>query len=631
MSRLFHVSVLLFSCLIFSQNKLYIESSSLNVYSESEFSIVLKLKNDGDVNSIQADLIFDNLIFDYISFEKNNSKFDDHELNLSLVDDNKIRILSYSSSNSYYPVGDYTFITLKFRSKIFTGEYNFDFNNSFSNDSNFQFNSFSVIVEEKVENITLNLTGGELTNTGLLEVYVDLNNTVDLKALEFEINFQDGFEINESSLKSFNRLNNINLEFSVFENKRAQILIYPNDNQNLIEVGNGAILSFTIGAPNLELGAYKVDLISSEFVNSSNQIEDIDYISEDIIIVQDSLIAPSVINLGKIQINDLTNFSFDIQNNSSKILTVFSLEQIPFQSTINYPFDLNSNELKKLFFQFYPDSIGDFEYQILINNNGVGKTSIVKVIGEVVAFNYITTQEQILTSTNNHLKLYVKNGVSLKGLQFDIQLPSGFETNSNDFIENNNLSNFNFEFELVEENKYRVLIYSSDGNTLSTGVNEILEIPINFSNSLASGQYPVIFSNETLVDIQNENVHLIDDSNQSVYYDKDEISASIKILDLSTNKGEEIQIQISLTLSFVAIGLDSIFNSSVPNGVSTLSICNLLTFTLITRRIKMPLIPACRGSCSTAVSSWAPRFRNLRECWQIMSVCVTASPPAVGP
>ena len=71
------------------------------------------------------------------------------------------------------------------------------------------------------------MTGGELTNTGLLEVYVDLNNTVDLKALEFEINFQDGFEINESSLKSFNRLNNINLEFSVFENKRAQILIYP--------------------------------------------------------------------------------------------------------------------------------------------------------------------------------------------------------------------------------------------------------------------------------------------------------------------------------------------------------------------------------------------------------------------
>ena len=62
MSRLFHVSVLLFSCLIFSQNKLYIESSSLNVYSESEFSIVLKLKNDGDVNSIQADIIFDNLI-----------------------------------------------------------------------------------------------------------------------------------------------------------------------------------------------------------------------------------------------------------------------------------------------------------------------------------------------------------------------------------------------------------------------------------------------------------------------------------------------------------------------------------------------------------------------------------------
>ena len=555
MSRLFHASVLLFSCLIFSQNKLYIESSSLNVYSESEFSIVLKLKNDGDVNSIQADLIFDNLIFDYISFDKNNSKFDDHELNLSLVDDNKIRILSYSSSNSYYPVGDYTFITLKFKSKIFTGEYNFDFSNSFSNDSNFQFNSFSVIVEEKVENVTLNLTGGELTNTGLLEVYVDLNNTVDLKALEFEINFQDGFEINESSLKSFNRLNNINLEFSVFENKRAQILIYPNDNQNLIEVGNGAILSFTIGAPNLELGAYKVDLISSEFVNSSNQIEDIDFISEDIIIVQDSLITPSVINLGKIQINDLTNFSFDIQNNSSKILTVFSLELIPFQSTINYPFDLNSNELKKLFFQFYPDSIGDFEYQILINNNGVGKTSIVKVIGEVVAFNYITTQEQILTSTNNHLKLYVKNGVSLKGVQFDIQLPSGFETNSNDFIENNNLSNFNFEFELVEENKYRVLIYSSDGNTLPAGVNDILEIPINFSNSLASGQYPVIFSNETLVDIQNENVHLIDDSNQSVFYDKDEISASIKILDLSTNKGEEIQIQISLTSSFDTSGL----------------------------------------------------------------------------
>ena len=140
MSRLFHASVLLFSCLIFSQNKLYIDSSSLNVYSESEFSIVLKLKNDGDVNSIQADLIFDNLIFDYISFEKNNSKFDDHELNLSLVDDNKIRILSYSSSNSYYPVGDYTFITLKFKSKIFTGEYNFDFSNSFSNDSNFHHN-----------------------------------------------------------------------------------------------------------------------------------------------------------------------------------------------------------------------------------------------------------------------------------------------------------------------------------------------------------------------------------------------------------------------------------------------------------------------------------------------------------
>ena len=256
-------------------------------------------------------------------------------------------------------------------------------------------------------------------------------------------------------------------------------------------------------------------------------------------------------NLGKIQFNDLCYFSFVIQYNRSKILSVFSLELIPFQSTINYPFDLNSNELKKLFFQFYPDSIGDFEYQILINNNGVGKTSIVKVIGEV-AFNYITTQEQ-MTSTNNHLKLYIKNGVSLKGVQFDIQLP-GFETNSNDFIENNNLSNFNFEFELVE--KINTDLGIGDGNTLPAGVNDILEIPINFSNSLASGQYPVIFPNETLVDIQNENVHLIDDSNQSVFYDKDEISASIKILDLSTNKGKEIQIQISLTSSFDTSSFD---------------------------------------------------------------------------
>ena len=40
------------------------------MYIQNQISIVLKLKNDGDVNSIQADLIFDNLIFDYISFEK---------------------------------------------------------------------------------------------------------------------------------------------------------------------------------------------------------------------------------------------------------------------------------------------------------------------------------------------------------------------------------------------------------------------------------------------------------------------------------------------------------------------------------------------------------------------------------
>ncbi|PWG05974.1 choice-of-anchor H family protein [Polaribacter aquimarinus] len=121
--------------------------------------------------------------------------------------------------------------------------------------------------------------------------------------------------------------------------------------------------------------------------------------------------------------------------------------------------------------------------------------------------NYLFIKDLTVSpDSNNKLEIKLKNNNIIKGMQFDVELPSGVTFNPSDIESTTRLDGFNVSSNKLSGNTYRVLIFSLTSKTLPVGDGTILKLPISISSDISLDTYPITFTKVTLSNTNNVNV-----------------------------------------------------------------------------------------------------------------------------
>jgi hypothetical protein len=114
--------LVLMSChVFFGQNTLGISSSSVTV--TNNFSLIVDLENSEAVTAFQFDIVYDGNAISLATGHTLTERGTNHELSVSNIDNNTIRVLVYSSTNQLIDVGSGAMVNLNFKSENLPGTY----------------------------------------------------------------------------------------------------------------------------------------------------------------------------------------------------------------------------------------------------------------------------------------------------------------------------------------------------------------------------------------------------------------------------------------------------------------------------------------------------------------------------
>ena len=255
--------------LIFSQNSIGTDQS-LEVGLNEIFEVPISLNSDGDFIAFQADINFNSSVFNYQSYNIDDVSIPNHSVVVTLVDNNTLRILVYSASNSNFPEGNFNFLNLQFTSLDVEGEFVFNFTNIVSDSENFTAEDFTVRVNS-VPSVEIDINGGNINQYTNLASSVILSNTVKLKAIQFDLILPDNFHIDLNSIQATLRLENHNLAVSEVLSNHYRVLIYSSNN-SVINIGSGNIFTFEYSTSEIQAGSYQPSYQLMELINEDNEL-----------------------------------------------------------------------------------------------------------------------------------------------------------------------------------------------------------------------------------------------------------------------------------------------------------------------------------------------------------------------
>jgi hypothetical protein len=118
--------------------------------------------------------------------------------------------------------------------------------------------------------------------------------------------------------------------------------------------------------------------------------------------------------------------------------------------------------------------------------------------------NYVLVESQEATvNETNVLQILLKNNDVARALQFDVELPAGFELETNNIETASRADGYEVVASNIEGSKYRVLLYSMTNKTLAKGSFSILNFPVFISSNVSEGNYTFNFSNVIITNTEN--------------------------------------------------------------------------------------------------------------------------------
>ena len=564
--------------LVFSQNSIGVDSS-ISVSVNETFEIPISLNSDGDFIAFQTDISFNPSAFNYQNYNVDNTLIPNHSVTVNLIEQGVLRILVYSGSNSNFPEGNLNFLNLQFNALAEDGNFTFNFINTVSDSSEFSSEPFNIQVN-LAPAAQINISGGAINQHSNLVSFVNLTNTVPLKAMQFDLIVPNNFQINENSIQETSRLENHNVSFSLVSTNTYRILIYSTNNST-IDIGSGSLFSFNYLTNEIQAGSYQPDIELTELVGENNQIVTGVFEIDPLIILENSLTASSDLNLGDINLNENIIFSVDLTNNDGVVHFINQIESAIFSSNVNLPSQIAVNETKNIVFNFTPNAVGNISEVIQFYHTGNESISEINITANVISENYFTILPQSIdNNTNSNLNIYLKNSLPVKGFQFDFSIPDGFSIDIDNIENSSLLDNFDYQISQIDNLNYRFLYYDTNSQPIQPGFESLISVPLIAENSVSSGYYSVGFSEVSIVGEQNQNISSSNNTVPQFYYSSSELQNSyLKLVDVSSERGvsKKIEIQLINEVDITGIQFDIDIPSVFNPDLSTVNVISRTT------------------------------------------------------
>jgi hypothetical protein len=165
---------------------------------------------------------------------------------------------------------------------------------------------------------------------------------------------------------------------------------------------------------------------------------------------------------------------------------------------------ISSLELSK--YSFTTDNIGDNLITLTVTDKE-GNSSVCNSTINVTAppSNYILVKsKEALLDQNNNIEFQLVNEESIKAIQFDIDLPLGFNLDAQNVSGTERVNGFSISVSLLTGNKYRVLVYSTSNYAIPLGDGTVLNFPVFLDRETVPGSYILDITGVILSDIDNQ-------------------------------------------------------------------------------------------------------------------------------
>ena len=564
----FYILFFLQTVFCFSQNHISV-LKALNVKQNQTLSIPLGLESKGDISTFQFDVNYNNNAFEFTNSNLNETDLDDHDVLVTEIDSNTIRIKVLSNQSFIIGEGDYVITSLMFNTKEITGDFSFEISNIVSNVENFQVSPFLVSVEKP--DITFKFSGGSINKYTPLTVNLSVLNQTPIKAIQFDLNLPDYFNLETSSIEHFERLVNHDISVVLISPNTYRFVIYSTEN-SLLSVGDDVVLNFKLKTTESEKSTFYPVVENIKIVDVENQLLLSNIEVSEIDILPKSLQIVEKIDLGKITLKQLKQFTISVDNVTNVNHQIYNIKPSLFDYYVSLPSIVNSNNSSEFIFQFIPENIGFFEETIRFIHSGNESVSEVLITANVVSLNYFSAKNEILGDSNNHLNISLITSEISKAFQFDLNVPSGFNIDSNNIILDESFNNFNLEVTQVNPNKFRFLLYTNNHQIINTGKVNMVSIPLLIDDNVQSNFYEIQFSNCTIVSNQNKNIYNSESDISSFYYTEENIEGNyLSVRNVITNPGISQNIDFNLinneklkALQF-DVFINDFFNFSIEN------------------------------------------------------------------
>jgi hypothetical protein len=265
------------------------------------------------------------------------------------------------------------------------------------------------------------------------KVKVSINGDEDITSFQFDIDVQEGISLKDNSAKLLITDSDHIISSKIRENSDGKtvlrVLSYSPSNATFKQpIGN--IVEFSLTPSKLDPALYPINisntvLTNSGFVNVSSGTENG---SLDLKSGKLSFIPSKQFDMGNIYKNSFNEKNFSIKNTGNLAMQVSKIISTDPDLNVvnNTPIDLDPNGEVRIDFSLIPSTdVKSYKSYIKFEHNaGKGIDSIL-ITGNAISRNEIQFQDEVvLKGEINNIPLSLVNSDNVKGLQFDVNLPS---------------------------------------------------------------------------------------------------------------------------------------------------------------------------------------------------------------
>ena len=342
-----------------------------------------------------------------------------------------------------------------------------------------------------------------------VEIPVYIENLEDFNGFQFDLLIPEGLEfVPNSIIKNEARFDGHEITSSLIGNK-IRFISYSFENKNFVG-SSGELFKFKF-KPIVNNGFFDLE-ISNAYITNNEQENILTAIQNGIFSIKTSNLYIDVneINFGSIPLTQIAERSFRLTNNGQASLVIdeaiFDTNKISLDVQFSLTIDVNSSKVVNL--EYTPSNSGDFLSYINFKSNGLNQETIIPIKASVYSPNYLQLDDkEISMGADSDLTILLKNNDLVRALQFDVELPTGFELKIDALKTLSVIEEYKIFASKLNSNSYRIIIYSTTNNNLiEKGDNPILDFPVIVDNDLVPGNYQFNFNNVIIVDENNLDV-----------------------------------------------------------------------------------------------------------------------------